>query len=112
MCEIVLNKDYKTDDLIKYGFKKYGTNYRLNIPLYRYKDIPVVSASFIISVSDNYIGYDVIDNNSGEIYTHFYNRTYTNPKHNKVLKVVIKELNLNLEKMKRLNIISDYRKVK
>ena len=76
MWEIKLHKNCKIKDLTKYGFKKYGFNYKLSIPLYKYKNAPVISASFMISMNDNYIGYDVIDNNSGEIYTHFYNRTY------------------------------------
>ena len=111
MSEANLNKSYKLDDLIKYGFRKCGTNYRLNLPLYKYKNIPVIIVNFIISTSDNYIGYDVIDNNSGGVYTHFYNRSYSNPKHNKVLKKVILEINKCLESMKNANIISNYRKV-
>ena len=54
----------------------------------------------------------MIDNNSGELYTHLYNRMYSNPKHNKVLKKIIKELNIHLGRMKNAGIISDYRKVR
>ncbi len=111
MWEINLYKDYNINDLIKHGFKKYGMVYKLNIPLYKYKNIPVISVNLTVSTSDNYIGYDVIDNNSGELYTHLYNRMYANSKHNKVLKEVIKKLNKSFEKLKDAKIISDYQKV-
>lgn len=112
MWEINLHKECKKDDLTKYGFRKCGVAYRLNIPLYKYKNTPVISANFVVLLSDNYIGYDVIDNNSGELYTHLYNRLYSNPKCNKVLKKIIKELNIILEKMKNSELISDYIEVK
>lgn len=112
MWEINLHKNYNINDFIKYGFRKYGTIYKLNIPLYKYKITPVISVNFMVFIPDNYIGYDVIDNNSGELYTHFYNRIYTNPKRNKVLKKIIDELNKHLEEMKNLGIIHNYRKVK
>ncbi|MCI8579211.1 MAG: hypothetical protein HFH04_00425 [Dorea sp.] len=112
MWEINLHKECKKDDLAEYGFRKCGAEYRLNIPLYKYKHTPIISVNFVVSIFDNYIGYDVIDNNSGELYTHLYNRMYSNPKHNKVLKKIIKELNIHLERMKNVGIISDYRKVR
>ena len=42
MYKIDLHKNCDNKDLIKFGFKKYGTNYKLNIPLYKYKNIPVI----------------------------------------------------------------------
>lgn len=112
MYKISLYKNCDSNDLIKYGFKKCGSNYKLNIPLYKYKNIPVISVNFIISDSYDYIGYDVIDCNSGELYIHFYNREYSNSKSNIVLKKVIKELNRLFDKMKNEKIISDYEEIK
>lgn len=112
MWKINLHKDCQVDDLINYGFKKFGTIYKWSIPLYKYKHIPVINVNFAVSISDGYIGYDIIDNNSGGLYIHLYNRKYSNPKRNKVLKNVIKELNLHLEKMKNTGIISNYRRVR
>lgn len=113
--ELSLCKECSAEELLKYGFKKCGVNnemYKISIPLYRYKKIPVISVIFFVFVSEKYISYDVIDNNSGSIYIHLYNRNHSNPKRNKVLKSVINELNKCFENMKKANIISDYRKVK
>lgn len=70
----------------------------------------ILSLICLISISD--MRYDVIDNNSGEMYGHLYNRMYTNPKYNKVLKKVIRELNAIFRKMKNVGIISNYEKVR
>ena len=59
MWEINLHKECKKDNLAEYGFRKCGAEYRLNIPLYKYKHTPVISVNFVVSIFDNYIGYDV-----------------------------------------------------
>lgn len=59
MWNIYLHNDCKIEDLIKFGFRKSGSNYKLNIPLYKYKNTPVISAYFIANMSDKYIGYEI-----------------------------------------------------
>ena len=71
----------------------------------------VISVSFITSDSYDYIGYDIIDCNSGELYIHFYDRDYGNSKDNIVLQKVIYELNNQFEKMKNEKIIAEYKEV-
>lgn len=111
MYKIKLHKDCDSSDVIKFGFKKYGTNYRLNVPLYKYKNTPIISVSFAITESFEYIGFDIIDCNSGDLYIHFYNREYSNSKNNAVLKKVIQELNNQFQKMKSAKIITEYMEV-
>lgn len=111
MYRIKLHKSCDINNILKYGFKKIGSNYKLNVPLYRYKNTSVVSVNFVISESCDYIGYDIIDCNSGELYIHFYNREYSNSKNNVVLKKVIKELNIQLQKMKDEKVISEYKEI-
>ncbi|MBC5688074.1 hypothetical protein H8S37_03880 [Mediterraneibacter sp. NSJ-55] len=105
-----LNKACTHEKLIDYGFKKYGTSYKLIFPLYKYKDIPTISISFLVSFPDNYIGYDVIDNNSELLYFPYYDSEYSNKNKNIVLKKVISGVNKILCDMNRNKIIQYDRK--
>lgn len=106
MSNVYLNKHCKIKNLLEYGFRKNKKYYELIKPIYINNNCPVISVKFIISLDDSFIDYDVINNNSGELYTHFYNREYGNQKQNKVLKIIINELNKILKEMKSRNIIS------
>ncbi len=108
MKELKLCKECNHDKLVNFGFKKYGTTYRMTIPIYSYHDdVAVISVSFYISTLDNYIGYDVIDNNTGMIYSPYYNNTYSSS-NNFVLRKINRKINKiinDLEKNKICTII-------
>lgn len=81
----------------------YKKNYKLSVPLYTYKTTPVISVNFLVSCLDNYIGYDVIDNNSDMIYTAYYDTSLC--AENKVLEKVKRKLDEILEEMTEKNIL-------
>lgn len=103
MKQLKLSKECSHDKLAQYGFKKFGLNYKLNIPLYTYKKTPVISAHFLVSSLDNYIGYDVIDDNSGTIYSAYYDTDLKTE--NKVLDKIKKKLEEIFEEMTEKNIL-------
>lgn len=103
MKQLKLSKKCKHEDLVAYGFRKHGLNYKLSVPLYTYKKIPVISINFLVSCLDNYIGYDVIDNNSDMIYTAYYDTSLC--AENKVLEKVKRKLDEILEEMTEKNIL-------
>lgn len=103
MKQLKLGKNCNHENLIAYGFKKHGLNYTLSVPLYTYKKIPVISANFMVSGLDNYIGYDVIDNNSDMIYSAYYDTNLDNE--NKVLDKVKRKLDEVFEDLKEKNIL-------
>jgi len=104
MKELKLHKSCSDMRLLKYGFAKRHSNcYKLNLPLYKYEDAPVIILSVITSLKDNYIGYDVIDCNSDTLYAAFYDQEYH--KNNKVLQNVNKKLDSIFNEMKIRKII-------
>lgn len=96
MKELKLCKECNHEKLIDFGFRKYGTMYRLTVPIYSYHDMAVISVSFGVSALDNHIGYDVIDNNTGMIYSPYYNNSYSSSGN-----LVLKKVNRNVNKVIR-----------
>ena len=88
-----------------YGFVKHGLNYKLSIPLYAYKRTPVISVNFLVSGTNDYIGYDVIDNNSGIIYSAYYDTSQISE--NKVLDKIKRKLDEVFEEMVEKNILEE-----
>lgn len=62
-----------------------------------------ISINFLVSCLDNYIGYDVIDNNSDMIYTAYYDTSLC--AENKVLEKVKRKLDEIFEEMTEKNIL-------
>lgn len=60
-------------------------------------------SNFLVSCLDNYIGYDVIDNNSDMIYTAYYDTSLC--AENKVLEKVKRKLDEIFEEMTEKNIL-------
>ena len=105
MKELKLHKSCSDVRLLKYGFtKRHGNYYKLNLPLYRYENSPVIILSVITSLKDDYIGYDVIDCNSDTLYAAFYDDQEYH-KNNKVLQNVNKKLDSIFNEMKTRKII-------
>lgn len=97
MKQLKLNNKCNHDTLINFGFKKYGMNYKMFIPLYQKNDETLIEAEILISLDDNYIGYDVLDVCHKTIYTAFYDKDNSN---NIVCDEVMKKLDDLFDSMK------------
>lgn len=104
MRQLKLSKKCSHDTLINFGFKKYGMNYKMFIPLYQKNNETLIELEILISSIDHYIGYDVLDVCNKNLYTAFYdlNNTTTN---NVVLETVVRNLNEIFDNMKGNNIL-------
>lgn len=102
MKQLKLNNQCNHDTLINFGFKKYGMNYKMFIPLYQKNGETLIELEILISSIDRYIGYDVIDKNTNMIYTPYYDSEYSNVNNNLVLAQVkdkIEEILIDLHNM-------------
>ena len=102
MKQLKLNNQCNHDTLINFGFKKYGMNYKMFIPLYQKNGETLIELEILISSIDHYIGYDVIDKNTNMIYTPYYDSEYSNVNNNLVLAQVkdkIEEILIDLRNM-------------
>ena len=61
MKQLKLHRQCTHSKLTNFGFRKYGLNYKLFLPLYENKSKTVIAAEVLVSSLDNYIGYDVMD---------------------------------------------------
>ena len=107
MKQLKLSNKCSHDALIDFGFKKYGMNYKLFIPLYKYKDEPVIEAEFLVSCIDNYIGYDVLDVCNKTLYTAYYDQEYSGTRKSCVLNYVEDNLMKILKEMVSKDIIEE-----
>lgn len=102
MKQLKLNNQCNHDTLINFGFKKYGMNYKMFVPLYQSNNETLIEIEILISSIDHYIGYDVIDKNTNMIYTPYYDSEYSNVNNNLVLAQVkdkIEEILIDLRNM-------------
>lgn len=104
MRQLKLSKKCSHDTLINFGFKKYGMNYKMFVPLYQKNGETLIELEILISSIDHYIGYDVLDVCNKNLYTAFYdlNNTTTN---NVVLETVVRNLNEIFDNMKGNNLL-------
>lgn len=72
-----LHKNCTTKKLLEYGFKRYGTLFIYNKPVYFYKKEPVIELVITVELSDNtnYVSIDV--NSNGGMYVPYYNDEYS-----------------------------------
>ena len=102
MKQLKLSTKCNHDALINFGFKKYGMNYKMFVPLYQNNNETLIELEILISSIDHYIGYDVIDKNTNMIYTPYYDSEYSNVNNNLVLAQVkdkIEEILIDLRNM-------------
>lgn len=102
MRQLKLSNKCSHDTLINFGFKKYGMNYKMFIPLYQKNNETLIELEMLVSSLDHYIGYDVIDKNTNMIYTPYYDSEYSNVNNNLVLAQVkdkIEEILIDLRNM-------------
>lgn len=96
MYPIKINKSVTHTRLISFGFRKYGKTYRLSVPICLYKGRPTLSLDFLINIEEKSFQYEVIDNNTGSLYSSFYNQRYGK---NYVVDTTKKKLNEYINKM-------------
>lgn len=104
MRQLKLSKKCSHDTLINFGFKKYGMNYKMFIPLYQKNNETLIELEILISFIDNYIGYDVVDKCNDTLYTAYYDQEYA-PK-SVVLDSVISKIEMIFADMVDKNIIT------
>ena len=104
MKQLKLSNKCNHEMLINYGFKKYGINYKMFIPLYQKNSETLIELEMLVSSVDHYIGYDVIDKCNDTLYTAYYDKEYA-PKSN-VLNSVMKTINSIFKDMVDKNIIT------
>lgn len=75
MKQLQLSNKCNYDTLINFGFKKYGMNYKMFIPLYQKNGETLIELEILISSVDQYIGYDVIDKCNDTLYVAYYNQS-------------------------------------
>ena len=103
--QLKLHRQCTHSKLTNFGFRKYGLNYKLFLPLYENKSKTVIAAEFLVSSLDNYIGYDVMDVCNDTLYTAFYDREYTNEEKNDVYRTVYARLSVIMDDMVKAKII-------
>ena len=104
MRQLKLSNKCSHDTLINFGFKKYGMNYKMFIPLYQKNSETLIELEILISSVDHYIGYDVIDKCNDTLYTAYYDPEYAVK--NDVLNCVVEKVNKTLIDMADKNIIT------
>lgn len=105
MKQLKLHRQCTTNKLMNFGFKEYDSNYKLFFPLYENNLKTVIAAEFLVSPSNNYIGYDVVDVCNDTLYTAFYDREYTNEEKNDVYRAVYTRLSDIMDDMVKAKII-------
>lgn len=105
MKQLKLSNKCNHEILINYGFKKYGMNYKMFIPLYQKNNETLIELEILISSIDRYIGYDVIDKNTNMIYTPYYDSEYSNVNNNLVLARVKNQIEKIFNELRNMDII-------
>ena len=104
MKQLKLSNKCNHDILIGFGFKKYGMNYKMFIPLYQKNSETLIELEMMVSSIDNYIGYDVIDKCNDTLYAAYYDKEYKTK--SDVLNSVMKTINSIFKDMVDQNIIT------
>lgn len=104
MKQLKLSNKCNHEILINYGFKKYGMNYKMFVPLYQKNGETLIELEMLVSSVDHYIGYDVIDKCNDTLYTAYYDPEYVAK--SDVLDCVVEKMNWILNDMAEKNIIT------
>lgn len=104
MKQLKLSNKCNHEMLINYGFKKYGMNYKMFVPLYQKNSETLIELEMLVSSVDHYIGYDVVDKCNDTLYTAYYDPEYIAK--SDVLDCVVEKMNWILNDMAEKNIIT------
>lgn len=98
-----IHKNCTEEKLLEYGFSKYGTRYLYKKSVYRNSNKGIIDLIVTVNFDEKErcTGYDVITN--GNIYVPYYNNEYS--KNNIVLKKVRRNVNAQLKKLEKSEII-------
>lgn len=107
MDRFKLTNECSVSDLISYGFKKVGADYKMSVPLYTYNKQPVIVGVLHVDFLDEYLRIE-IRNSSGSLYGAYYDREFSNPNKNRVLKIVNGKINAEIKKMRDKKIIQEW----
>lgn len=103
MRTLKLSQRCNQKNLSKFGFKQYGNNFKNVFPLFIHNGETLIQAEFLVSLQDNYIGYDIIDVCNDTLYLPYYDTSFSN--NNLVLEKVTKNLNEVIRNFAQKNII-------
>ena len=104
MKQLKLSNKCNHEMLINYGFKKYGMNYKMFVPLYQKNSETLIELEMLVSSVDHYIGYDVVDRCNDTLYTAYYDPEYVAK--SDVLDCVVEKVNWILNDLAEKNIIT------
>ena len=104
MKQLKLSNKCNHEMLINYGFKKYGMNYKMFVPLYQKNGETLIELEMLVSSVDHYIGYDVVDRCNDTLYTAYYDPEYAAK--SDVLDCVVEKVNWILNDIAEKNIIT------
>lgn len=74
MRQLKLNDKCNHDTLINFGFKKYGMDYKMFIPLYKKNDETLIEYEIVISLADKHIQHTVVDVCNDSLYMAYYDQ--------------------------------------
>lgn len=90
--------------LISNNFRKISsTEFVYKIPVYKYKHSTLVTCIFTADIEEKVITLQVVDNSTDNIYSSYYNREYS--KNNNVADTIDTNINKEIERLKKENII-------
>lgn len=100
MTQLKLNDKCNHETLIAYGFKKYGANYKMFVPLYQKNGETLIEYEIVISLADKHIQNTVVDVCNDSLYMAYYdqNQFGTNIVLEKVKSAIDKILNDLIDK--------------
>lgn len=75
MRQLKLNDKCNHETLIAYGFKKYGANYKMFVPLYKKNDETLIEYEIVILLADKHIQNTVVDVCNDSLYMAYYDQS-------------------------------------
>lgn len=104
MRQLKLNDKCNHDTLINFGFKKYGMDYKIFIPLYKKNDETLIEYEIVISLANKHIESAVVDVCNDSLYMAYYDQSEYG--RNLVLEKVKSEVSKILKDMEEKGIIA------
>ena len=92
MRQLKLSNNCNHDTLINFGFKKYGTSYKMFVPLYQKNTEALIECEILVSLEEKYIGYDILDTCNKTLYMAYYDKDSRCHLKNVVLKNIKEEV--------------------
>lgn len=104
MTQLKLNDKCNHETLIAFGFKKYGANYKMFVPLYQKNGETLIEYETLISLANKHIESAVVDICNDSLYMAYYDQSEYG--RNLVLEKVKSEVSKILKDMEEKEIIA------